>query len=87
MIEMLTGAGAAVLGGLVVGGAVALRRVWRSPKRLDRIERLIPCLLRATYAMLVCQKDCGMGNGAVEAALQEVQRLVTDGAVSMKDSR
>ncbi len=80
--DIIVGAGASVLGGLVVGGAVALRKLWRTPRRLDRIERLIPALLRAVQALLIAQRDCGAGNGAVNDSLEELQQLVTDGAIS-----
>ena len=80
--DIIVGAGASVLGGLVVGGAVALRKLWRTPRRLDRIERLIPALLRAVQALLIVQRDCGAGNGAVNDSLEELQQLVTNGAVS-----
>jgi hypothetical protein len=87
MTDILVGAGASVLGGLVVGGAMALRRLWRTPQRLDRIERLVPALLRAVQALLIVQRDCGAGNGAVQDSLEELQQLVTNGAVSQRETR
>ncbi len=84
--DIIVGAGASVLGGLVVGGALVLRKLWRTPRRLDRIERLIPALLRAVQALLIAQRDCGAGNGAVNDSLEELQQLVTNGAVSRERS-
>jgi hypothetical protein len=81
---ILEGAGAAVVGGLIVGSFTITRRLWHTPQRLDRIERLVPPLLRAVQALLIAAKR-GAANGEVDDSIEELKQLTTDGMISQKE--
>jgi hypothetical protein len=75
-------AGAAALGML----ATTMRRLWKTPKRLERIERLIPPIARALLVMLRVHMGEEV-NGDVKAILKELDEVLTDGAVSQKEKK
>ncbi len=77
------GVGSTVVTGMVLWIAAALARVWRTPKRLDRVEAILPVLLRSNLAMLRCQK-AGTCNGDTDAAIRDIETLLTNAAVSQK---
>lgn len=77
------GVGSAALAALVVFLATTIARLWHSPKRLDRIERILPAMVRAMLAILKCQK-AGVCNGDTDEAIAEINKLLSDGIVSQK---
>ena len=58
-------------------------RLMHTPKRLDRIETILPPLLRAMLAVLKCQRE-GKCNGMTDDAIQELEELMTNGIISRK---
>ena len=86
MVDALLGVGGTLLAGLVVFFVSSIVRLWHTPKRLDRLERIMPVTLRALLAVLSCQKR-GTCNGETDAAIEEINQLLTNGAVSQKASQ
>ena len=80
---ILIGAASIIAAGLLTTVAAQLMRLWHTPKRLDRIETLIPPLLRAIMCLLKNQK-AGKCNGTTDATIEELEALLTDQSVSQK---
>ena len=80
---ILVGAGGLLLAGFLTYLVVQLSRLWHTPKRLDRIETLLPPLLRAVLCMLKNQK-AGKCNGTTDMTIAEIEELLTDQSVSQK---
>jgi len=80
------GVGSAVITGLIVFLVSALARMWHTPKRLDRIEAILPALLRAVMCVLKNQKE-GKCNGSTQDSIQELNDLLTNSAVSKKAAK
>ncbi len=75
------------LGATAVGmmGAT-MKRLWRTPKRIDRIEKMIPPMARALLVMLRVHMGEDV-NGDMKAILKELDDVLTDGAISQKESK
>ncbi len=86
MVDAILGAGGTLLAGLIVFFVTSIARLWHTPKRLDRLEKIMPVTLRALLAVLSCQKR-GVSNGETDAAIEEINQLLTNGAVSQKETR
>lgn len=57
MLEGITiGVGSAVATGFIAFLTAHMIRQWSSPKRLDRLEKVIPVMVRSMLAILKCQK-------------------------------
>ena len=78
--------------GTGLGGALTLLivfivmftgKIGHAPKRLDRIEGVLPAMIRALLCVLKNQKE-GRCNGATEDSIVELNGLLTDGIVSQK---
>ena len=82
-MDALLGVAGTLLAGLIVFFVSSVIRLWHTPKRLDRLERITPVLLRAMLAVLTCQKQ-GTCNGKTDEAIDEINALLTNGAVSQK---
>jgi|GEM_PF-3997774 len=84
MIEgIVIGVGVAVLSGFIIFIGNVLAKLWNTPKRLDRLERIIPTMARALLVLLqvhVYEKP----DGEAEQALTELKAILTDGSVSQK---
>lgn len=84
ILQEAIGAG---LGGLVTLLIVSIvqnrGKIGRLPKRVDRLDVVVPPLLRAVIALLQCQKE-GKCNASVDESIDELNRLMTDGIVSRK---
>jgi hypothetical protein len=83
---ILIGAGSAILMTLLTIIAASLARLWHTPKRLDRLDRLIPTMARALLVLLQRHVNDETDNEA-EAALTELKGILTDGAVSQKTGK
>lgn len=87
MIEgILIGVASTVGASVVFGGTALICRVWHTPKRLDRLERLLPPMLRAVLVLLRAQKS-GAENGELDNSIHELEDVLSDGAISQKASR
>ncbi len=69
--------------GILTWLCAALIRLWRTPKRIDRLEKLIPPIARGLLALLEVHKGEGT-NGNVKEAHEELQGLLCNQAVSQK---
>ena len=75
------------LGASVCGMVAAtMVRLWRSPKRIDRIERLIPPMARALLVILRVHMGEEI-NGEMKDILKELDGVLTDGAISQKEKK
>lgn len=83
---ILIGVASTVGASLVLGGAALICRVWHTPKRLDRLERLLPPMVRAVLVLLRTQKT-GSENGELDNSIHELEDVLSDGAISQKASR
>ncbi len=83
---ILIGAASLALAGLLTWVGVHLGRLWRTPKRLDRIEGIIPVLIRGMWAILKVHIN-GNTDEDVSSAFKELTKAVTDGVVSQKEKR
>lgn len=83
---ILIGIASTVGASLVFGGGALVCRVWHTPKRLDRLERLLPPMVRAVLVLLRTQKS-GTSNGGLDESIGELEEVLSDGAVSQKASR
>jgi hypothetical protein len=79
IIGVASTAGAGALAFLVS----TLARLWHTPKRLDRLERVVPVIIRSLLAILRCQK-AGVCNGETDEAISEIENLLSEGIVSQK---
>ena len=77
------GVGSAILTGLIAFLAATVVRLWHTPKRLDRLEKVVPVIVRSLLAILRCQK-AGVCNGDTDAAISEIEQLLSEGIVSQK---
>ena len=68
---------------LIVAIIVFAGKLGHLPKRADRLEAVIPPLLRAVLALLKCQKE-GKCNGDIELSISELNKLMSDGVISKK---
>jgi len=80
---ILIGAASILAAGFLTYFTVQLARLWHTPKRLDRIETLLPPLLRAVLCLLKNQKE-GKCNGSTDKTIEELDRLLTRQSVSQK---
>jgi uncharacterized membrane protein YccC len=69
---------------LVIALAAALIRLWRSPKRLDRLEAVVPAMARGIMLLLRSHQAAGKAKKEVQDALDELQKLTTDMMVSQR---
>lgn len=83
---ILIGAGAIILAGLLIWISSQLAHLWHTPKRLDRIEGIIPILARGVWAILKVHIN-GNSDGDVVEAFRELSKAVTDGVVSQKEKK
>ena len=83
---IIIGIGSTAGVGIITMVGTTLARVWKTPKRLDRIERLVPILLRGMWAVLKMHVDeqNGSTDPDIKRAFSELTEIVTDGAVSQK---
>jgi hypothetical protein len=80
---VLLGVGGTLLAALLAWILVSIARQWRSPKRIDRLERMIPPIARALLVLL--DVHCVEGtNGEVKETRTELHRILSDQAVSQK---
>ena len=61
-------------------------RLWHTPKRLDRLEGIIPILTRGMWAILKIHIN-GNTDKDVSTAFDELTRAVTNGVVSQKEKK
>lgn len=84
MLEgIFIGAASLALAGLIAFFASTIIRLWHTPKRLDRLEAVIPVIVRSLLAILRCQK-AGVCNGETDGAIAEIEALLSNGIVSQK---
>lgn len=83
---ILIGSGAIVFAGLLTYVATQLARLWRTPKRLDRLERIIPTMARGLWALLGehVREHNGDTSAEIVDAYRQLTDVVTDGVVSQK---
>jgi hypothetical protein len=64
----------------------ALNRVWKTPKRLDRVERVLPVIARGVWALLGehVREHNGDASPEITQAYTELTDVVTNGVVSQK---
>ena len=73
------GAGAILLAGLLTWLGVALARLWKVPKRIDRIEAMNPMMLEALMLLFdvnVIELECQQGkecNGDLTIAVNSIK--------------
>ncbi|MBZ5672307.1 MAG: hypothetical protein LAO04_21625 [Acidobacteriia bacterium] len=58
--------------------SASLVRMWHAPKRLDRLEKVVPVIIRSLLAILRCQK-AGICNGNTDDAIKEIEDLLSEG--------
>jgi len=83
---ILVGIGGTVGAIIVVGLASLVARQWRSPKRIDRIERVLPAFARALLALLqvhVAEET----NGAIKEAEDELRHILTESVISQRERK
>jgi hypothetical protein len=86
IIDGLIGAGSVVLTGLVTAVAALMIRLWRTPKRVERLEVAIPVLIRATLVQLRCLK-AGKCNGEADETISEVEAFLSNNVISVKEKK
>jgi hypothetical protein len=79
LIGVLSTVGASIL----VYAVITLERLWHTPARLDRIELIVPIMIRALLAILRCQK-AGVCNGETDAAISEIEHHLSLSTLSKK---
>jgi len=74
--------GAAILIALVA----LITRQWKSPKRLDRLEGVVPPMARGIFALLEFHVfgDTSDARETMKASLNELREVTTDKMVSQK---
>jgi hypothetical protein len=82
LIGICSMAGATILAWI----AAALVRLWRTPKRIDRLEKVVPIIGRGVWALLAIhvREHNGDTDPMVINAYDECTRAFTDGVVSQK---
>jgi hypothetical protein len=78
--EIAFGAGGTLGAGAAAFLFAAIIRVWKTPKRIDRLERAVPILLRSTIILLRCQKN----EPGVESVIAEMDDFLSDASMSQK---
>jgi len=87
MIEGIAiGVGSAAVFAFLVFLTSQIVRLWHTPKRIDRLERVVPVIFRSLLAILRCQK-AGVCNGETDEAISEIETLLSDGIVSQRASK
>jgi hypothetical protein len=74
--------GATTLG---IAGATMVR-LWRTPKRVDGIERIIPPMARALLVLIRVHLGEKV-NGEMKGVLKELDNVLTEGAISQKEKK
>lgn len=84
--DILVGVGVTVLGTGTIGFLVVVVNVYKTPKRLNRLEALFPIIIRGVWAILKMHVDEHNGSTPTEvaSAYEELTREVTDKSVSQK---
>ena len=73
------------LGATIVGMVGAtMRKLWKTPKRVDRLERLLPTMARALLILLRIHAGEDV-NGDIKTVLNELDGVLTNGSVSLKE--
>jgi len=88
-MSFLIGAGSIATAGLITWIGIQLVRLWHLPKRVDRIERIIPPIARGIWALLgehVRQND-GNSTPEIAEAYSKLTEVVTESVVSQKEKR
>ena len=83
---ILIGAASLALATLLTWIGIHLGRLWHTPKRLDRIEGIIPVLTRGMWAILKVHIN-GNTDKDVASAFDELTKAVTNGVVSQKEKK
>jgi len=83
---IIIGIGSTVGALILVALAALVARQWRSPKRIDRLERVVPILTRGVWALLGLHVQEHNGDVAPEItdAYSDLTKIVTNGVVSQK---
>lgn len=86
---VLIGAGSIVGAAILVALAAAIIRVWRTPKRLDRLERVVPPIARGLWALLGehVRDHNGDTSPEVAEAYKLLTEVVTESVVSQKGTK
>lgn len=80
---MMMGIGGTVGAAILIAMVALIARQWKSPRRIDRLERLVPSIARALLVLLHVHRIEDT-NGDVAAAENELTKIITDGSVSQK---
>jgi hypothetical protein len=80
---VMIGVISAVATAMLIFLSATIVRLWHSPKRLDRLDRLIPTMARALLVLLQRHVNDSPDSEA-EIALTELKAILTDGAVSQR---
>jgi len=90
MIDGIIAGIGSTVGALILVGLVALVvRQWKTPKRVDRLERIVPVLTRGVWALLGLhvQEHNGDVPREIQDAYSKLTEIVSDGIVSQKGDK
>lgn len=83
---IIIGIGSTVGALILLTLAALVARQWKSPKRIDRLERIVPPMARGVWALLGehVREHNGDAPKEIVEAYSELTAVVTDGVVSQK---
>lgn len=86
---IIIGIGSTVGALFLVALAALVARQWKSPKRIDRLERVVPPMARGVWALLGehVREHNGDAPEEIVKAYAELTAVVTDGVVSQKANK
>lgn len=86
---ILIGACSLLAAAILTALGAAIIRLWRTPKRIDRLERMIPPLTRGVWALLGehVRDSNGDSSQEIKDAYAGLTDIVTDGVVSQKENK
>jgi ribosomal protein L30/L7E len=81
------GVGSTLLAAIIIAMSATIARLWHSPKRLDRIDAVIPALCRAVLVLLRLHKEGEKVNGELVESIREMTNITTNQTVSQKAAK